>query len=417
MKRNYSISIYLDTRRAKKSGKYPLKLRVYTSNPSKQILYPTIFEFSVEEYTKILIEQKPLFKETRLKINALENKAEETAKKIIPFNFIEFEKKLYRKEGAGANLEFCYNEAINKFNRQERIGTSSSYTCSKKSFKTFIDESKLKPSFENLTFRDITIQWLEDYEYFMTSTKEKSPTTVGIYLRTLRTIFNNAIEQKEINKEIYPFGHKKYQIPSSSATKKALTNTQLKKLFNTNTEHKQQQKAKDFWFFSYACNGMNIKDIALLQFKDLDEEKFYFTRSKTKRTKKKDSKKITIYLNDYTKRIINKYANKDTSKSNYLFNILSNEMTPLERHTTVNNFIRFINQHVKNLCKLNDLPQDVSSYWARHSFATNSIRKGASMEFIQESLGHSDMQTTQSYFDGFDDETKKEFSEQLMNFE
>ena len=74
MKRNYSISIYLDTRRAKKSVKYPLKLRVYTSNPSKQILYPTIFEFSVEEYTKILIEQKPLFKETRLKINALENK-------------------------------------------------------------------------------------------------------------------------------------------------------------------------------------------------------------------------------------------------------------------------------------------------------------------------------------------------------
>jgi site-specific recombinase XerD len=44
------------------------------------------------------------------------------------------------------------------------------------------------------------------------------------------------------------------------------------------------------------------------------------------------------------------------------------------------------------------------------------VRKGASMEFIQESLGHKDLSTTQSYFAGFDDESKKEFSKSLMDF-
>jgi len=416
MKGNYSISIYLDKRRAKLNGKFPLKLRVYTSNPNKQVLYPTIFDLTEKEYKQTLIDQKPSFKDLRLSINELESKAEATAKKIIPFNFLEFEKKLYRKEGSETNIDYCYNEAIKNFDKQERIGTSSSYTCSKKSFKTFIDENKLKPTFENLTFRDVTIQWLEDYEYFMTTIKEKSPTTVGIYLRSLRTVFNNSIAQKDISKEVYPFGYKKYQIPSSSATKKALSSNQLKILFNTITEHEQQQKAKDFWFFSYACNGMNIKDVALLKFKDLEDDKFHFTRAKTKRTKKKDSNKITIYLNEFSKAIIKKYSNHDTSKNNYVFSILDLKMTPLEKHTSVKTFIRFINQHVKNLCKVNGLPEDVSSYWARHSFATNSIRKGASMEFIQESLGHSDMQTTQSYFDGFDDDTKKEYSQDIMNF-
>ena len=69
-----------------------------------------------------------------------------------------------------------------------------------------------------------------------------------MYLRCLRTIFNQAIEENDINKEIYPFGKSngKYQIPSAQKKKKALTSDQLQLLFNTEPSHPDHQKAKDF---------------------------------------------------------------------------------------------------------------------------------------------------------------------------
>ena len=68
------------------------------------------------------------------------------------------------------------------------------------------------------------------------------------------------------------------------------------------------------------------------------------------------------------------------------------------------------------MAKDNKLPEDISSYWARHSFATNSLRKGASMEFISEALNHSDLSVTKNYFAGFEDEAKKDFANKLLDF-
>ena len=66
---------------------------------------------------------------------------------------------------------------------------------------------------------------------------------------------------------------------------------------------------------------------------------------------------------------------------------------------------------------LKRFPEQISTYWARHRFATNALRKGASMEFIQESFGHGNIQTTQNYFAGFDSATRKEFSKGIMDFD
>ena len=74
-------------------------------------------------------------------------------------------------------------------------------------------------------------------------------------------LFNDAIEDKEINKDCYPFGKRKYTIPATKNKKIALSSEQLKILFHSKPRIIQQEKAKDFWFFSYACNGINMKDI------------------------------------------------------------------------------------------------------------------------------------------------------------
>jgi len=417
MDQTYSISIYLDTRRAKSNGKFPVKLRVYTSTPRVQKFYPTIFEFTEKEFDSIWNTLKPRteYKATRKKIQAVETKANDVAEKLKPFTFEQFERQLYRKAGDGININYLYGVTVDELNNQDRVGTASSYDLSKKSFEQFVKSSS-RQSFTKLNLYDITKEWLKEYEQFMVK-GGKSFTTVGIYLRTLRAIFNRAIEENEIEKEYYPFGKRKYQIPATRNTKKALTKEQLSVLYKAKPKLPQQQKARDFWFFSYACNGMNMKDISQLKNKDIKDGKIEFYRAKTRLTSKANLKPITVYLNDFSNGIIKRYGTKSNDPEAYVFGILTKSLNAKQQHDKISNFVRLVNQHLKALCKEIELPEDISTYWARHSFATNSVRNGASMEFMQESLGHKDLKTTMGYFAGFDDDTKKEFAEQLMNFE
>lgn len=244
----------------------------------------------------------------------------------------------------------------------------------------------------------------------------RSRTTVSMYLRALRTVFNTAITDKEIDAEVYPFGKNKYQPPTVRNVKKALSQNHLKQLFDAKPNTPEQTKAKDFWFFSYACNGMNIKDIALLKYENIQEDKIIFYRAKTINTSKTDLKPVTVYLNDFSKAIIKKYGNENTNKKEYIFPIISDKESEIINHNKIKNFTKFINQYLKKLAISEGITSDISTYWARHSFATNSIRNGATMEFVMEALSHNNMKTTVGYFAGFEDKDKKEFMQKLINF-
>ncbi|MBK8927544.1 MAG: tyrosine-type recombinase/integrase [Crocinitomicaceae bacterium] len=71
---------------------------------------------------------------------------------------------------------------------------------------------------------------------------------------------------------------------------------------------------------------------------------------------------------------------------------------------------------MKNLAESLGLSRDISTYWARHSFATNTIRNGAPMEFVMEALSHSNMKTTKGYFAGLKTKTKKNLYVNLWSF-
>ena len=417
MAKEYFISMWLDTRKAKLNGKFPVKLRVFTTHPRMQKLYGTVFEFSKNEFTSIWETTKPReeHKESRNKILALELNANKIAEKIIPFSFTQFERVLLRNTGEGTNVIYQYNQTIDKLKASNNFGTASNYELSLKSLLSFIEKTKGKlPT--KFYFTDINPEWLEKYEDYRVNTLKGSRTTVGIYLRPLRAIFNTAIAEKEIDIDVYPFGKKKYQIPTGRNVKKALSQSNLKQLYKAKPKSPQQVKAKDFWFFSYACNGMNIKDIALLKYGNIQEDKIIFYRAKTINTSKTDLKPVTIYLNKFSSGIIKKYGNKNTNKGEFIFPIISNKETEIVNHNKIKNFTKFINQNLKKLAISEGITGEISTYWARHSFATNSIRNGASMEFVMEALNHNNMKTTKGYFAGFEDKSKKEFMQKLMDF-
>jgi len=101
--------------------------------------------------------------------------------------------------------------------KRNQIGTASTYELSQKSIIDFVT-NKSNQKYSTLTFYDISPGWLKDYETYMADTKARSLTTVSMYVRVLRAMFNRAIEEKEIDQEHYPFGKRRYSQGSSWAS-------------------------------------------------------------------------------------------------------------------------------------------------------------------------------------------------------
>lgn len=415
---SFIISIVLDQRRVKQNNKFPVKLRVYSkvNNIKKVKKYSLDIDLTEEGFKTIWINSNDISlrgknREMELRLKAIETRANNEAKEMTVFNLSKFETKLFRKSSDKNNVKYHFDLIISKNLNNDKIGTAESYKYTFNSLAEF-SETKKKCKIGKLTFNLIDADWLKEYENFMLA-KSKSYTTIAIYTRTLRAVFNKAIEDNDISKDIYPFGKNKYKIPRAKKVKKALNSIQLKTLFDAEVTNDNEQKAKDFFFFSYTCNGMNLKDIALLKYSDIKNDKFSYYRAKTF-DKSAEKTEITIYLTDFTNNIIKKYGNKN--KDSFVFNILDAKDDSIIQYKKIKNYTRYINDHIKRIAKANDLPLDLSTYWARHSFATNSLRKGASMEFISEALNHSDLSVTKNYFAGFEDEAKKEFANSLLDF-
>lgn len=409
------VSLYLHEYK-KDNGMQTLKIRVFHNETKKRKYYGTIYEFKKSDFESIIeaTNKKSNFFKIKDDLEKELSKYKEIAESISPFSFEKFEMAINGKKSNSNDIISYYNNIVKELKDNNQIGTSDNYRLSLKSFLRFeLHKNGKEP--KTLTFDTISVQWLKDYEKYMIDELNRSRTTVSIYLRTLRTIFNNAIFDKIITNEIYPFGKRMYQIPAPKGVKKALKGAQLKTLIEAEPKTPDQHKAKSFWFFSYFCNGMNIKDILNLKYKDLSEDTLTFYRAKTKNTQKEHSP-IIIYLDKYIFEVIDKYGNKDKNSDSYIFDIINRKENPETQHKKLKNFIRYINQHFKIFVENNGLSESISSCWARHSFATTALRNGANMELISESMGHENLKTTKGYFAGFEIETKKEMAESLRNF-
>ncbi|HVX27970.1 MAG TPA: site-specific integrase [Parafilimonas sp.] len=440
-----TLSIILDTRRVKQSGKYPVKLRVIFQREPRS--YQTIFDAAKNEWEKLSAPRlSSELKTLKSKLKQIEKEASAVIENLEPFSFEEFEKKFihvnsfvkqrkqkpgniitvdkdefdyepYHKKfrilleeiGSPGHISYSYLEYIKKLIREHRIGTAVSYQCSYTSLKKFKGD---------VSFSVITTSYLIEYENWLKN-QELSKATIGIYLRPLRAIFNEAIEEGLIKREkCYPFGKRKYKIPTSAGKKKALELSDIEKIFfyKCNAESPNEQIAKDYWLFSYFGNGINPKDIANLRYKNFDGEFITFERAKTENTLRNEPKVITIFVNEEMREIIERLGNKDKSPNNYMFPILERGITPLRQYELIQNFVGVINDWMKRIKDNLGIQKKVTTYVARHSFSTVLKRSGASTEYIQEALGHTDIKTTESYLDSFDKETKRELSSRLTAF-
>ncbi len=404
-----TFSVVLDTRREKSDGTYPLKLRV-TYKRVRKYYNVGLGDFTKEEFEKITTTNPREFnlKKVKSKIKQEEVRSESTYMEMKAFSFEGFESLFYGKEEKPEYTLFSLMQGyIEKLFEQNRVSTAQSYTWARTSLK------KYSP---NADFRDVTPRFLTDYEIWMIQ-QGNSITTVGIYLRSLRTIFNLAINEGIIEKEHYPFQRGKYTIPSGRNIKKALTINEIEKIFKyVCVPGSSEEKARDLWLFSYLCNGMNMKDICRLKYKDIEGDKLVYIRAKTLLSTKSNRKPIIVYLTDHAKSIIEKWGQKPVLPSTYVFPILPVDVSPLRERKLVQGITQLVNKYMKRIGVQLGISKPVTTYTARHSFSTVLKRSGVSIEYISESLGHSSLQTTENYLDSFEDDVKRKYADLLTNF-
>jgi len=403
-----TLTYFFDTRSQLLDGNYPIKLTVYYGRQKKR--YKTPFKATQELYDRLLANRLRDESTKQLKRQTVTwlDKQTQIAESIVPFTFTDFENIFYAEKTKSRKIQLndgvssIYEKHIQSLNDEGRISTAYSYQDSLKSMLSYK---------KNLKVSQITPDFLKGYEKWMTD-NGRSLTTVGMYLRALRTIFNIAIEHEIIDATKYPF--KKYSIPAPQKISRTLKKDEIKQVINYTAKRDADAKALDYWVFSFVCNGMNFKDIALLKYENIKGEFIEFRRAKTKRTTKNNSLPIIVPLDGNMAYIINKWGNKSKKKEDYIFPILKHGLTPKQEYVRIKTFIRNTNKRLARVGKELGLSLNVTSYVARHCFATMQKNNNAPLAYISEALGHSDLKTTQNYFGRFEDDSLKVFHSGLM---
>lgn len=410
------VSFFLDASRPRKDGSCLIKMNIY-QKPNKKP-YRTIFYATKAEWEKLhapkLRDEK--LKELEKELAALKESADKIIKTITPFSFIAFEEIFFQRSKSTAEgsqdvqqtptnnlLVVWFQNAISIFTANEQVGNASIYKTTMNSINGFR---------KNLMLHDITYQFLLSYEQTLKS-ENKTFTTISIYMRTLRAIINDAIDAKVLSKDNYPF--EKYEIPSGTNVKKALKNDDIKRLLSYKPCDPDQQKALDFWVFSYLCNGMNFADIIALKPSNISGQFLSFYRQKTIRTKKKDLRPIKVGLNQRALEIIEKWKNKDRSNP-YLFSVLEPNLSAKTIKNRCQRFIKWVNETMYEVRDDLEIDCKTSTYAARHTFSTVLKRKGVPISYIKDALGHSSVATTENYLDSFEDEATLVYANELTSF-
>ncbi len=399
-----TVSAFIDKYHPQKDGNCSVSIRVTSQRKKKY--YPTGISVKATDFSRVMTAKRRSETDKALynKIHSFESKALKAIENLPVFTFDMFEAIYLENREAADSIAYGFDKYIKELKEEKRIGTAVSYEVAKASLESFK---------KGLKYADITNPFLTKYENWMLE-KGNSKTTVGIYLRSLRAIFNRA----SIDKSLYPFGEGKgkYSIPTGKNIKKALTLEEIAQIFHYEPQPGTgEAMAKDYWIFIYLCNGLNVKDLCLLKRKNIEGNVLTYERAKTKRSKKENDL-ITVSLKPEAKAIINKWGQPSINPETYIFPHLQKGMTPEKERQVIQQLTKIINKYMKRIANSLEINKDVTTYFARHSFATVLRNSGASMEFISEALGHSDMKTTKSYLAGFEAETIHQTTDALTAF-
>ena len=247
------------------------------------------------------------------------------------------------------------------------------------------------------------------------ASRENSSNTIGIRFRELRALYNKAIEDNLVHEKNYPFKRFKVARFSKKTSKRAIKKEDIKRIMNvdlrliTKYHSPLLYLSKDLFLFSYLGCGINLIDIAYLRYENITENRLRFNRHKT-------GQPINFALQGRLREIILKYTKEGCSPKDFIFPILDRRIhkTQQQQDDRIIKVTKGINRNLKKIGQFLNLSIPITTYVARHSFATVLKRSGVNISIISEALGHTNLSTTQYYLDSFENEQIDEAMKNLL---
>ena len=324
-------------------------------------------------------------------------------KDFTPQSLAESVEKSTNKQNVGTYIQHI----IQYMTAEKRLGNAKAYTGCYNSLLKFTGNL-------DIPFTDIDVSWLKKYELYLRE-RGNSDNTVGIRMREMRAVYNKAIEDNVVNEKYYPFTKFKISHYRKGKCKRAITKSEINKIINIDlsgitTYHSPLlYLSKDLFTFSYLCCGMNMIDIAYLKYSDIINGRICFVRHKTKQP-------ITFQLLPQAMQIIDKYRKDEVQQDDYIFPILDRNFhhTEQQQYDRIRKVIKGMNKSLKRIGTHLNISIPLTTYVARHSFATVLKRSGVNIALISEAMGHTSLSTTQFYLDSFENEQVDEAMKNLL---
>ena len=294
-------------------------------------------------------------------------------------------------------VQEVFNQYIQELESANRLRYADMYNCTMHSLIKFNKHL-------DIPFSDMDTIWLKRYEVWLQS-QGLAINTLGTRFRHLRVIYNFAIEEKIVKSEYYPFNSFKVSKLSQTTAKRSIQKDEILSVLNYQGQTPLECLAIDLFTFSYLAAGINFGDIARLTKDNILENRLIYIRKKTQ-------KQIKVSLQEQAIKLIQKYSMPDNP---YLFPILSSfHKTEQQKVNRIHKIIAKVNKSLKEIGERLNIPIDLTTYVARHSFATVLKRSGVNTSLICEALGHSSERVTQIYLDSFGNDQMEDAMKNLL---
>lgn len=399
-----SIKILLRDK-ASKEGLFPIVLKIIKDRKPKMI------SLGMDCTKKDWDEANAQFKKSHpnhVQRNRVLLKLKEKAFKVIDefnieeidFTLTQFEEKFRGKKDSNTSVRTFWEDKIADLNKAGRTGNARAYLDTMNSFYKFAKNNQLR-------FRDISVEMLDKYETHLRATGSKDG-GIGVRMRELRALYNDAIKRGIVDEKHYPFKAYKVSKLKGSGIKKALTRVEIRKIEDLDElNYPHLAESKKLFLFSYYTSGMNFFDIMKLRWSNVQNGRIVYTRSKTKGN-------FSVKILEPVRIILEEYRHINTS-TDYVFPILLKEgLTPIQIENRKAKTLKKFNSDLKKIAEIQEIESTVTSYVARHSYATNLKESGVSIDMISQSMGHQNVGITTAYLKDFDNNTIDDANEKLL---
>lgn len=296
---------------------------------------------------------------------------------------------------------------LNRLSQSNKNGYAAAINTSINTLKRFTGT-------EDLLFAEIDLVFLKNFTAYCVGRGNK-PNTISAYLRPIKTLFREAIQEEVIPANFNPFP--KYKIPKAKNTKKrALRMEDINKIREVKLKDgSAHNDARNYFLFMFNNMGINLIDISQLKRKQILETKFLKGKLISGRmvyTRSKNGRQYSIKLTEESLRILNYYNFAELKNDDFIFPIgYDNSPAGFKRYKKKR---QRINKRIREVGQKAGVKEPITSYYARHSWATIAKRKMIPVSVIAEGLGHSDLKTTQIYLDSFDDDILDDANDNIV---